>query len=407
MTPHHLPPGAWLSGALGALQPTEPPRAANGPWQPTEPPRAATGPWKPTEPPRAAQQVSAAPMPSAAPFPWDGLDPHWVYHGADSLLAQALRRTRARILRASETRLPAAAIAEAARLGQPLQGSHLMRWASSYRIKAISAELAGRFQVLDKTVWMIDPGSPGLKAPACQATAVFALPEALSGERLLGDQIDHVLRAAVEREDRLPEILSQSADFWPFFESFVGFRLDQAPRTGELLEVAFECLGLVLMALKNAVGARRPFQASTLVAPVIATPGHGALPSGHAAMAALSAELLHLLLYRNDKEATGRLDRLARRIAYNRVVAGVHFPADSQAGYLLGLQFARLMAALADRRQPVPAELRADQVFAQGHELPEDGPRPALVAGKYKRTPAPNLAFLWQQAQSELDALRV
>jgi hypothetical protein len=248
-----------------------------------------------------------------------------------------------------------------------------------------------------------------------KAILLLQLPDSLQHVDMQ-EQLDAVLRAAVEREDRLPEILSQASDFWPFFESVTGVQLAQAPAFAELLRAAQDWVLGLLMLLKHNVAAYRPVQRSSLVMPLIATPGHGSLPSGHATVAAFNAELLRLLMYRDGPDARVQaLDRLARRIAFNRVVAGVHFPVDSQAGYALGRQLARTLSALAGNAADSPGELTSDDVLRDRFRLDELAPGElaayAVKAPAGRQLPAPTpaaaLVILWQQAQTELARLRV
>jgi len=106
-----------------------------------------------------------------------------------------------------------------------------------------------------------------------------------------------------------------------------------------------------------------------------------------------------------------QLDRLARRIAFNRVVAGVHFPVDSQAGYALGTQLARLLAALAGVPGITPAPLRGTAVLHAPFELPElvlaGRGRPAENGASYPLEPADALSRLWSYAKAETDLLRI
>ena len=228
------------------------------------------------------------------------------------------------------------------------------------------------------------------------------------------DQTDKVIRAAIEREDRLPEILTQATDFWPFYESVTGIHLERAPRLAELMAVVQDTGVHLVMLLKDVLAAKRPVERSSRVMPVIATPGHGSFPSGHATLAALTSELLHILMYqgRGNEQRSMHLDRLARRIAFNRVVAGVHVPVDSQAGYALGTLLARLFAAMAGER-PLP-QLPAPEDIAGGSfdlpELPDGGqlgrPAPAGKPG-YTVAASSDWSLLWDSTVVELNALRV
>lgn len=421
----HLPHSAlsWLSGFStsdlstsgwtptdppGSRQThTDPPGSRSGPWTPTDPPGARKS-WTHTDPPGSPRPPSAQswPQPSPAPVPRTGIDPAWTYMNSGTLLGQALRKSRAKIVRPSDQLLNPLDEQAAVQRGKAVKGSHLWRWAPEFRVAAVTHDLISRFQVHDRTLWLLNP-QPGQQGLRIKATPVFALPDPV----LLLDipeQVDKVLRAATEREDRLPEILSQASDFWPFFESITGVRLQAAPRMAELLDVANGWTLHLLMALKHQVAALRPVQCSSLVMPVIPTPGHGAVPSGHATVAAFMSELLHTLMpHQAGSQRPEQLDRLARRIAFNRVVAGVHFQADSQAGYALGTQLARLMRTMAGHPGGPPRALDAAEVLAPPYELPELGARPAFTAGDYAVRTVPTLRDLWQQAQAELAEQRV
>ena len=358
------------------------------------------------------------PHPSAgAAAPWQGVAPDWVYaSGAEALLARALQTVHNRIVQPIDPRRPKA-------LGPqtPATDDALWRWQRPYRVAAVQAEILGRMVVQKREVWWVPAPSKSMRA---QCSFSLMLADNLNRDL----QVDKVLRAAVEREERLPEILAQAGDIGVFFDAITGIDRSQAPRLAELLEVAWNVTTLVLMALKNSVAEWRPVQRSAQVMPVIATPGHGALPSGHAAMATVASELLSSLLYPARSERRMQLDRLARRIAFNRVVAGVHFPMDSAAGYALGRQLAALLAATA-RNEELPQPLThlvTDD--SELHEIPLDDSPAALVKAALraaqaaaepavKKPPAaasmtpergtPLLELLWSAAAHEVAQLRV
>ncbi len=368
------------------------------------PPNAYTGNPNPPYVPRRA----GWPQPTQAPVPRVGIDPDWVFSSPATMLAQALRRSAARIERAPAGKLQATEVASAQARGVRAAGTDLWRWAPEFRARMVAAELLGRFQVVGRTVYLAGRCTA---AGTLSCLPVFALPDDLHGAGLrMSEQVDKVVRAAVEREDRMAEILSQMNDLWPFFESVTGVSLDRAPRTAELLAAAHDFLVHPLMHLKQAVALARPVQTSSLVVPLIPTPGHGSLPSGHATQAAFSSELLHILLYHGRADAaparrSEQLDRLARRIAFNRVVSGVHFPVDSLVGYRLGTQMARLVAALAGHERGFPAVVGERDVL-RGFELSESDPRHVRPAWEPLAGDAPEgcelLQALWQQAALEL-----
>ena len=73
------------------------------------------------------------------------------------------------------------------------------------------------------------------------------------------------------------------------------------------------------------------------IQPMVATPGHSSYPAGHATQGEmLKLVLASLLGLSSTSETYGQLDRLAARIAENRVVAGLHYPVDNEQGRILG-----------------------------------------------------------------------
>jgi PAP2 superfamily len=384
-------PGGGRRG--GSLTPTNPP---GGEWSPTNP----GDDWSPTNP-----GDDWSPTNPGEPAHWEGIDPPWVYHGERPLLAQAIRKTRAKVLRLSDPPEPGAAPRR--RTGPPAhEEAELWRWAPEFRVTAVAAEMMSRVHVHDRSVQHVQAAASGSRLARQR---LFSVPTEAEFQRVdWADQRDKVIRAAVEREDRLPEILSQTSDLWPFFESVCGVQLARAPAFAELLSAGNEWALHLLMLLKHRVAQRRPGEMSTLVVPVIRTPGHGSMPSGHATMAAFTATLLTLMMYGPASPRARVLDRLARRIAFNRVVAGVHFPVDNAVGYHLGRQLAHTLCALATGG-PLPAPPALDLLLQQpSFDLKEDQEDLSMpVSTKTGCDAAPAISTLWARAQIEINRLRV
>lgn len=151
------------------------------------------------------------------------------------------------------------------------------------------------------------------------------------------------------RPDRAPEIEVQTHGLMPFFAAIRPLEPSRNPATLEMLARAMDLTTAAVMRLKLALACPRPTQFSDLIQPMIACPSHPTLPSGHATQAFCLATLLTRLDDpRAPLQADDPLFRLACRIAVNRTVAGVHFPADSAAGAVLGMQLAHYMLARAD-----------------------------------------------------------
>lgn len=148
------------------------------------------------------------------------------------------------------------------------------------------------------------------------------------------------------RADRLTEILAQQRHLIPFLSSILPLDPVRNPALAEMLEVGLDLVTPVVMRIKLALGCPRPNQFSDRIQPLIPEPAHPALPSGHATQIFTLATMLSLLSNPDAQvKPDDQLYRLACRIAVNRTVAGVHFPADSASGAVLGIQLGRYAMA--------------------------------------------------------------
>ncbi len=329
-----------------------------------------------------ADRLAAAAARLAVATPWRGEVPEWAYDTeAQALLSVALNRTQARLVRATDPRREARkAPVVAPRRDDVAANATLWRWGSEPRILAVLADLNWRFAVSGACLWYLIRNSADGRQVTFEPSISFkAVP---NSDAWYATQVDKVLRAAIQREERLPEILSQAEDFGAFFWRQVGLDPTMAPITAEVLAIAQRWATPLVLAMKNQIAARRPDAASSRVVPVIPTPPHGSLPSGHATISALLSRVLGMLAYGKqglDHPKVVQLDRLARRIAFNRVVAGVHFPIDSRAGHALGLQMAAHFIGLA-MRTPQPKEFSIDFESPKEVELREEGrPQPVKL----------------------------
>jgi hypothetical protein len=232
------------------------------------------------------------------------------------------------------------------------------------------------------------------------ASFVAPPPEVFEGQLNLVDQYAEL------RDERSPEILSQLAWPYAYWWSLVDLRPDRTRYTLELLDVGLRFAASVHMRIKHALHLPRPIVYSPQVQPLILTPGHGSLPSGHATEGFLVAAMLRRLLSA-PKELRTQLRRQAARIAANRVVAGVHFPVDSMAGRMLGETLAEYVLArcgasktFARRRFLGPeVEPEADALF--GVELRDDPVGYLQHLPEADADTSPLLAWLWKRARGE------
>jgi len=152
------------------------------------------------------------------------------------------------------------------------------------------------------------------------------------------------------RLDRIPEISLQTGDLLSFFGAAVKLDADRRKRSLELLGIAQSIAVSVEMQTKHNCWLPRPVDYAHEIQPIIQTPIHSAFPSGHATEAyTLATVLARLVDEKSAKEAIENdhiFFRVARRIAINRTVAGVHFPVDSAAGATLGIAIGEAIWAL-------------------------------------------------------------
>lgn len=143
------------------------------------------------------------------------------------------------------------------------------------------------------------------------------------------------------RLDRMAEITIQISDLLSFFGALAQLDAAKRRRSLELMIAVQRVAYLLTMRIKSLTWMPRPVDFSVRVQPIIQTPDHSTFPSGHATEAfALATVLTRMTAPHMDVASAVAANhmhfRLAHRIAANRTVAGVHFPADSAAGAQLG-----------------------------------------------------------------------
>lgn len=226
--------------------------------------------------------------------------------------------------------------------------ANMALWSPERRAQIIDFEVFSRLGFSastgnkSMTVWHLEVApSGGPAAPTAQYHPLVRLSRPT--EVIFLKQLDFVAQYADLRRDRMTEILAQMEGPTAFLSSIAFLRPDRTRWTLELLGTVFRLAQFVEMRFKHALACRRPIEYSPQVQPMILTPGHGSLPSGHSTEAfAIALTLIRLLqaspnnVYKREIFAV-QLMRQAARIAINRQIAGVHFPVDSAAGAMLGL----------------------------------------------------------------------
>jgi hypothetical protein len=179
----------------------------------------------------------------------------------------------------------------------------------------------------------------------------------LGGYELLGDpdcppwikhpeilkcDIDALRTMAVEeRADAFAEFVSEADEFISKFLHLMSATPATHPATARMLVVADAVTALITMHYKFKFNRPRPTQ----VLPGLMTPiqhgGHASYPSGHSTQAHVFAALLTKVIPRDDSTSEERtaieksLDVLAKRIARNRELSGLHYHSDTTDGIKL------------------------------------------------------------------------
>jgi acid phosphatase (class A) len=130
------------------------------------------------------------------------------------------------------------------------------------------------------------------------------------------------------------------------------------PLTNALLKKVQSDSSPVVGAGKEAFNRPRPYALEKRLEPVVPLPGGASYPSGHATWAYLTALVLADMVPERRLQILARADEYAR----NRVIAGVHYPSDVEAGRMTATIFTAFLFAsphYASERGAAAKELRA------------------------------------------------
>lgn len=144
-----------------------------------------------------------------------------------------------------------------------------------------------------------------------------------------------------------------------------GSRFD---RTIEFIDAMLRFVVPVEMRCKYEFGRPRPVEIAPEVMPMIQTPGHGSYPSGHAVESMAIASALDHFSDKGKGVKIGKAAKiLARRIAFNRVVAGVHYESDNAGGEVLGEKLFKYVRNKAEAANGTPLSMLYDKALQEWH----------------------------------------
>jgi hypothetical protein len=142
-----------------------------------------------------------------------------------------------------------------------------------------------------------------------------------------------VLEVSDEREERFLEIVDQDGEgVLKYWLAMLMIDAGGAPATYQLIRVGRRVGEVVVMCLKNHYREARPSQVCPAIVPLLGPPVHPSFPAGHALQSHLISRCLSAAGWaRNQPDM---LFELSRRISKNRVIAGLHYDADIEAGFI-------------------------------------------------------------------------
>ena len=117
------------------------------------------------------------------------------------------------------------------------------------------------------------------------------------------------------------------------------FSAQNLPATAALFVALNHDLRPAIAAMKSHFARPRPYEIDSAIEPVVPKPGNDSYPSGHAAMAYADAIILARLVPARKSDIMAR----ARQYAQNRVIGGVHYPSDVEAGRVAAILYVKAL----------------------------------------------------------------
>ncbi|CCG42395.1 acid phosphatase [Magnetospirillum molischianum] len=172
---------------------------------------------------------------------------------------------------------------------------------------------------------------------------VSLLPPPPRDETFIRSEIDYLL--SLQRQRTEAQVKQAQADEDKGIDRFLpaigDLDLDRLPKTRALFERLGDDLNQIVAATKAVWLRPRPFLVEPTLDPCVTRPKGSSYPSRHNAYAMLTAEVL-------ARMAPDRRDALfarARHYGEQRMIGGVHYPSDVEAGRMAGLIIAERLFA--------------------------------------------------------------
>ncbi len=187
-------------------------------------------------------------------------------------------------------------------------------------------------------------------------------PPPANGSKQMQDELAEVLKFQVTRsQKRVDEARADEKENVWIYANVIDnpvFTAEKLPLTDAFFKRVFKSEGAVLNRVKAFYHRPRPYDYSDLVKPAVAPSKSGSYPSGHATGGTLAGIVLANMLPEKRAEIFARAWRYGR----NRIVGGVHYASDIEAGRIAASIIAQNISSHEDFKLEFAAaktELRA------------------------------------------------
>lgn len=263
-------------------------------------------------------------------------------------------------------------------------------------------------EVVSRLVLVPIAGNQNAKVGVRRANDVASIEKLLDVTRPHGDSVFDINKNnkgvgsvieegnSKQRQDEADMVLAANGDLKSLFFAAMNLGEDDVARTQQLVQAVIEVTGVIIHWLKDHLVVPRPYELTGLVTaidPMLDHPGHSSYPAGHAAQAAAVAVVLERVAAHRFANASGALSELAAEVGLSRVIAGLHYKLDIEAGIAVGAAIGGFLevAAKADGRATTWQSLEVPQ-----SQTSRIAPVTAALAA------FPKLRQLWEDATEEL-----
>jgi hypothetical protein len=178
------------------------------------------------------------------------------------------------------------------------------------------------------------------------------------------------------------------------------------------MTIALHFVMLYTQRMKIFLSCPRPIEYSSEIQPIVLTPAYATYPMGHAAEAFMFSRVFAALTGQTAASPlVAQLDRLAARISENRVVAGIHFPVDTPAGFVLAESMAEYFVSRCDGMSKIRPRTFDGADFGDASDFLQTdmyqaglGTVEAVPANYLTATQSTLMNWLWLRARDEMKA---